>query len=97
MYFKLINDDVGVTGKKIFSFFTSDKVFAFKSHLRIQVRKTSRNNRIKENKDLYLFSQCFGHTHSCIQIKSSDYCDEVYTKFKYLKWYNYILISYFLL
>ena len=45
---------------------------------------------IKENKHVYLFSLCFGNSRSCVQIKSSDYCDGVSVKLKYLNLYDYI-------
>ena len=35
-------------------------------------------------------SLCFGNSHSCFQMKSSDYCDGVSVKLKYLKSYDYI-------
>ena len=35
-----------------------------------------------------LFSQCFGNSHSCVQIKSNDYCDGVSEKLKHLKSYD---------
>ena len=35
-------------------------------------------------------SLCFGNSHSCFQIKSSDYRDGVSVKLKYLNSYNYI-------
>ena len=34
----------------------------------------------KGNKHLYLFSLCFGNSHFCVQIKSSDYFDGVSAK-----------------
>ena len=42
------------------------------------------------NTYLYLFSQCFGSSLSCVQIKSSDYCDDASAKLKYLNSYEYI-------
>ena len=39
---------------------------------------------------LYLFFRCLENTHSCIQIRSSDYCDGVSVTFKYPNSYNYI-------
>ena len=41
-------------------------------------------------KILYLFSQWFGNSHSCVQINSSDYCDGVSLRLKHLNSYDYI-------
>ena len=38
----------------------------------------------------FIFSQCFGNSHFCFQIKSSDYCGGVSAKLKYLNLYDYI-------
>ena len=35
-------------------------------------------------------SQCFGNSHSCVQIKSSGYCNDASAKLKYLNSYDYI-------
>ena len=85
---KSINN--GVARKKTFWFFTSDRVCVFKSHHRISVPKTSKKACIKVSKQLYWFSQCSRNSHSCVQIKSSDYCDGVFAKLKYLNSYDYI-------
>ena len=74
---------VSVSRKKTFWFFTGGRV-CVKSQHRIYVPKTSKDACVKESKHLYLFSQCFGNFHSCFQIKSSDYCDDVSVKLKYL-------------
>ena len=55
--------------------------------------KTSKKVWVKESKHAYLFSQWFGNSHSCVQIKSSDYCDGVSVKSKYLNSYDYIFNS----
>ena len=39
---------------------------------------------------VYLLSQCFGNSHSCLQIKASDYCDGVSAELKYLNLYDCI-------
>ena len=83
IYLKLITDVVSVSRKKTFWFFTGGRV-CVKSQHRIYVPKTSKDACVKESKHLYLFSQCFGNFHSCFQIKSSDYCDDVSVKLKYL-------------
>ena len=67
---------------KNFRFFTGDRVCVFKSHHRIQVPKTSKKVGIKVS--LYLFSQCFGNSHSYIQIKSNDDFDDLSAKLKHL-------------
>ena len=73
MDLKLINDGVSLARKKIFSFFTGDTVFVFTSNNRIKLPKTSKKACVKESMHLYLFSQCFENSHSCVvQIKSSD-------------------------
>ena len=72
-----------------FQLFTGDSVFIFKTHHGIQVTKTSKRVCAKDNKHVYLFSQCFGNSHSCVQIKSSDYCDGVSAKLKHLNSYDY--------
>ena len=83
IYLKLITDVVSVSSKKTFWFFKGDRV-CVKSQHRIYVPKTSKKACVKGSKHLYLFSQCFGSSHSCFQIKSSDYCDDVSVKLKYL-------------
>ena len=44
---------------------------------------------MKESKRLYLFYQCSGNSHSCVQIKSSDNCDGVSAKLMFLSSYDY--------
>ena len=41
-------------------------------------------------KEVYLFSQCFGNSHSCVQIKSCYCCYFASAKLKYLNSYYYI-------
>ena len=75
--------------EKNLSFFTGDRVCVFKTH-RIQVLKTCKNACVKESKHVYLFSQCFGNSRSYAQKNSSDYCDVVSAKLKYLNSYDRI-------
>ena len=45
---------------------------------------------VRESKHVYLFFQCFGNFHFCVEIKSSNYSDGVSLKLKYLNSYEYI-------
>ena len=51
--------------------------------------KTRKKACVEENKHLYLFSLCFGNSHSCVQIKPSDYCDGISAKLEYLNSYDH--------
>ena len=51
-------------------------------------RHTSKNACVKENK--HVFFLCTGDPLSCVQIKSSDCCDVISAKLKFLNSYDYI-------
>ena len=76
--------------KKIFCFFTSDTICVFKSHHCVQVAKTLKKACVKESQHPYLFSQCFGNSHSYIPIKSSNFCNGVSAELKNLNSNDYI-------
>ena len=92
---KSINDGLSVASKNVFQFFTGGRALCFQDIPSYSCTKTSKKACVKENEHVYLFlyvSLCFGNSHSCFQIKSSDYRDGVSVKLKYLDSYDYIFI-----
>ena len=56
----------------------------------LKLVKEKEKEKKKGKKHVYFFSLCFGNSHFCVQIKSSDYFDGVSAKLKYLNLHDYI-------